>query len=90
MPTKAFHHTGTTAQTNIGPAHGGVLHSITGPFTGGTTTAVIRDDENIIFKVLSLGPQGQLHFEGIKLDGQLSIELDNPAASITVEMSRLL
>lgn len=91
--TKLFYHTGTTSPTNIGPASGGVLHSIIvlssgiGSVTvkdGGSSGVVILDtSDGLLF-------QKQLVWKGAKLDGQLNITLSNVGVQLVVEMSELL
>ncbi len=90
--TKAFYHTGTITQTNIGPATKGALHSVTYSLTGASDTITIRDGSTIIF-VLTAGAtslQNQFGWKGVRLDGQLSVELSNSGIKATIEMSESL
>src|SRR5262249_50269498 len=93
--TKLFYHTGTTDPTDVGPAMGGVLHSLIVPTSNGANFITLRDggaegaiifkgDENLLFQ------RGQLKWQGVKLNGQLNIEVANVAVAVVVEMSEIL
>jgi hypothetical protein len=87
--TKLFHHTGATTPTDIGPATGGVLHSIYIDSAAGGGDVTLKDGGSagtIIFQ----GRANELKWQGVKLDGQLNIALGNASQRITVEMSELL
>lgn len=93
--TKLFHHTGTTSPTDIGPATGGVLHSLAVISANGGNLVTVKDGGSSGVIILEgseglLFQKGQLKWEGIKLDGQLNITLANAAVQIIVEMSELL
>ena len=87
--TKLFHHTGTIDATDIGPMSGGVLHSVYVDSALGGGEIVLRDggpDGTIIFRIRS----GEAKWIGVKLDGQLNIQLANASQRISIEMSELL
>jgi hypothetical protein len=93
--TKLFHHTGTTSPTDIGPASGGVLHSIiVDGSQSGNFTLTVRDGGSsgtIIFEALaSPSPVNPLKWLGVRLDGQLNVTLSDANARATIEMSEVL
>lgn len=90
--TKLFHHTGTTSPTDIGPATNGVLQSITF-FPAGADTATIRDGGSGGTIIAVLRPVNGTPFfkwNGVKLTGQLNVELSNASSNVVIEMSEVL
>lgn len=91
--TKLFHHTGTTSPTDVGPASGGVLHSLIAlPITSEQVTVKDGGSNGTIIVAggdSQLSAIGQLQWKGIKLNGQLNITLANANSRVIVEMSEL-
>lgn len=91
--TKLYYHTGTTSPTDIGPASGGVLYSlavltssadqVTVKDGGSGGTVILAGSASLLFQ------KNQLRWEGIRLGGQLNIELGNSAVAVIAEIGEL-
>jgi hypothetical protein len=90
--TTPYYHTGTTTPTNIGPSTGGKLHSIS-VTTVDLGYTVVRDggsSGDIIASIVGSSTQAintQLRWNGLKINGQLNVALNNDSTKVTVEMS---
>jgi hypothetical protein len=93
MTTILYSHTGTIDATDIGPVDGGILHSITisqpGPHVG-SGALTIRDEGDVILRLdgnANNVPLTQLKWIGVRINGQLNIELGHASQKVSVEMS---
>jgi hypothetical protein len=76
-----------TTLTDIGPASGGTLHSITLTGQGVDVGLQVKIAGT---QILALhGPSGtvQWFWKGLKIDGQLQVQVSSDSAWVTIEMS---
>ncbi len=93
--TTIYTHTGTRRPADIGPANGGVLHSITilesGPGRNESLTVRVGGRSGAVICQLDYAarnvPLPQLKWEGVKLNGQLSLTLCHIDQMVEVEIS---
>jgi hypothetical protein len=92
--TTPYFHTGTVDPTDIGPSTGGKLYSITvsNSYQPGIPV-IVRDGGSggqIIASMVGGANQPfntQFRWNGLKINGQLNITLNNDSTKVTVEMS---